>query len=114
RDLRAARGRHVAEQQRLLGAVGAEDAPDGLLGRVRELDELVAEADARVAALERDVRALEGNADAEGLRTALAEFDGVWGALGGEEQARVLALVLDQVVVDGAAGDAEIRFRGWC
>ena len=50
--------------------------------------------------------------DAEGLRAALAEFDGVWEALKHDEHARVLALVLDVIIMDGATGQAELRFRG--
>jgi hypothetical protein len=69
-------------------------------------------ADARVAALERDVRALDGRADPEALRAALAEFGDVWASLDPEEQARLLALVLEEVVVDGTTGEAELRFRG--
>ncbi len=61
---------------------------------------------------EPDLAALKRASDAEALRTALTEFDGVWGALDRDEQARVLALVLDEVVVDGATGEAELRFRG--
>lgn len=111
-ELRAARGRHVAARERLLAAVGEEDAPAGLLARVRELDALVAEAEARVAMAERDLAALDVPSDAEGLRAALAEFGAVWGSLDRDEQARVLALVLDEVVVDGTTGEAELRFRG--
>ena len=92
--------------------MGEEDAPAGLLARVRELDALVAEAEARVAMAERDLAALDVPSDAEGLRAALAEFGAVWGSLDRDEQARVLALVLDEVVVDGTTGEAELRFRG--
>ena len=111
-DLRAARSRHASARERLVSAVGAEDAPEGILERVRELDGLVAEAGARVAAAERDLAALDAQSDTEALRAALSEFEGVWGALDPDERARVLALVLDEVVVDGATGEAELRFRG--
>jgi len=36
----------------------------------------------------------------------------VWGALAGASRARVRALVLDDIVVDGATGEADMRFRG--
>ena len=36
----------------------------------------------------------------------------MWASLAPDEQARVPALVLDEVVVDGATGKAELRFRG--
>jgi hypothetical protein len=66
----------------------------------------------RFAGLERDLTALQGQSDVEALKAALEEFDGVWGSLDLSERARLLALVLDEVVVDGATGDAELRFRG--
>jgi hypothetical protein len=111
-ELRAGRGRHTAARERFLDAVGAGDAPAGLVARVAELDGLVAEADQRIAGLERDLAALAGASDIEALKAALEEFDSVWGALDQAERARVLALVLDEVVVDGATGAAELRFRG--
>jgi len=106
------RSRHVADRRRLLAAVGGRDAPAGLLERVRELDGLVAEADARLPRLAADAAALDAEADAEGLRAALAEFDSLWGTLDAAEQARLLALVLDEVTVHSSEGEAELRFRG--
>jgi hypothetical protein len=44
------------------------------------------------------------DADVEALGVALGEFDGVWGSLDLAERARVLGLVLSEVVVDGATG----------
>jgi hypothetical protein len=73
---------------------------------------LAAQADARIAALERDLAGLESASDVECLRQALSEFGGLWAALDQAERARVLALVLSEVTVDGATGDAEPRFRG--
>jgi hypothetical protein len=65
-----------------------------------------------VAGLERDLAALEGQSDVEALKAALKEFDGMWGALDLAERARVLALVLDEVIVDGESGEATLTFRG--
>ncbi len=79
---------------------------------MRELDGLVAEADTRIPAGERSLTALAGPSDAEAIREALVEFDSIWTALDGAERARVLALVLDEVIVDGATGEAELRLRG--
>lgn len=111
-ELRAADERHAGECQRVVAAVGTCDAPDRLIARVRELDGFVTEADARIRGMERDLEALNGPSDAEALREALVEFDVVWASLEGSERARVLTLVLDEVVVDGATGEAELRFRG--
>jgi hypothetical protein len=78
---------------------------------VEELDGLVAEADARIAGLERDLAALVGQSDVVALKAVLLEFDGIWGVFVQDERARVLGLVLDEVVVDGATGETELRFR---
>ena len=111
-ELRAGRGRHVGDRDRLITAIGEGRAPASVMVRVEELDELVAEANGRIAGLERDLAALAGTSDVEALRAALEVFDGMWGALDQAERARVLALLLDEVVVDGASGNAELRFRG--
>ena len=111
-ELRAGRGRHVGDRDRLIAAIGEGKAPASVMVRVEELDGIVALADARIAGLERDLAALAGTSDVEALKAALAEFDGVWGTLDLAERARVLALVLDEVVVDGTTGAAELRFRG--
>jgi site-specific DNA recombinase len=111
-ELRTARGRHAGEQQRLLRAVGEEDAPAGLIARVRELDGLAAEADSRIMKLERDAAALSVPSDAQALRDELVRFDGVWNELDPDEKARALSLLVEEVVVDGTTGEAEIRVRG--
>jgi hypothetical protein len=36
----------------------------------------------------------------------------MWASLDLAERAQLLALVLDEVVVDGPTGNAELRFRG--
>lgn len=112
RDCRSARGRHAGERDRVVAAIGAGAAPQGLVARVGELDGLVAEADERIGGLEQDLAALAGTSDTEALKSALEEFDGMWGVFDQGERAKVLALVLNEVVVDGGSGDAELRFRG--
>jgi site-specific DNA recombinase len=110
--LKVVRGRHEGERKRVVAAVGAEAAPQGLVARVGELDGLVAKADARITALSQDLAALAAPSDIEGLRAALLEFEGVWDELDQAERARVLALVLDEVVVDAVTGEAELHLRG--
>jgi len=57
--------------------------------------------------------ALNGLSDWEApCSEELVEFDGVRNAFDGGERARVLALVLDEVTVDGTTGEAELRLRG--
>jgi hypothetical protein len=69
-------------------------------------------ADARIAALSQDLAALAAPSDVEGLRAALLEFEEVWDELNQAERARLLALVLDEVVVDAQSGEAELRLQG--
>jgi hypothetical protein len=111
-ELRAGRGRHVGDRDPLIAAIGEGRAPVSVLARVAELDELVAEADARIAAAERELAALDAQSDAQALRDALVEFDQLWGVLDSDERARVLGLVLSEVIVNGETGEAEIRLRG--
>jgi hypothetical protein len=68
--------------------------------------------DARIAGLERDVAALSVPSDSEMLRNELVRFDGVWNELDSDERARVLSLVLEEVVVDSEGGQAELKLRG--
>ena len=49
--------------------------------------------------------------DEDELTAALAQFDPVWEALSPQEQARVLALLIDRVDFDGQSGDASITFH---
>jgi hypothetical protein len=81
------------------------------LRQILDTRQLVEQADARVAGLERDLAALAGRSDIEALKSALEEFDDVWSSLDLAERARVLLLILDEVVVDGATGDATLMFR---
>jgi site-specific DNA recombinase len=111
-ELRSGRGRHVGDRDRLIAAIGEGRAPASVMARVAELDGLVAEADGRIAALDRDSAALQGTSDVDALKAALEEFDDVWSSLDLAERARVLSLVLTEVTVDGASGEATLRFRG--
>jgi site-specific DNA recombinase len=111
-EFKAARGRHAGERERVVAAVGEGAPPQGLVARIRELDGLVDAADARIVALIQDLAALAAPSDVEGLRAALLEFEGVWDELGQAERAHLMALVLDEVVVDRVTGEAELRFRG--
>jgi hypothetical protein len=45
------------------------------------------------------------------VRRALAEFDGVWGALTRREQGELLRHVLEQVEFDGKSEEVTLGFR---
>lgn len=53
---------------------------------------LVAQAEARIAAMERDLAALDAPSDARALRDSLVEFDSIWNELDADERARALSL----------------------
>jgi len=95
-----------------VAAIGAGAAPRALVARVEELDGYVSVAEQRISKAELDLAALDAPSDAQAMRDALLEFDGVWNELDGDERASVLSLVLDEVTVNGATGEAELRLRG--
>ena len=45
------------------------------------------------------------------LRATLAQFDDLWAALTPKEQVRVIHLLVERIVYDGAAGTVAITFR---
>ena len=47
------------------------------------------------------------------VKDALQEFDPVWESLSPREQARVLALLVERVEYNGAAGTVAVNFRPW-
>jgi site-specific DNA recombinase len=110
-ELRTGRGRHIGDRARLIAAIGEGKAPASVMARVQDLDDLVQRADARIDGLERDLAALEGQRDVDALRAALAEFEGLWGVMDQAERADVLGLLLHEVTVDGATGEADLKFR---
>ena len=70
------------------------------------------ELDERIESIEKEIRTLRtAGIAAETLLEALAKFEGVWETLGLEEQARVLDLLLESVVYDGASGSVELTLR---
>jgi site-specific DNA recombinase len=105
--------RAASERSRLVSAVAnAGPASGTLLARVAELDQDVGDAEQR-AQVARDalVEAHTGTLDEDALRAAVAEFDGIWNELFPRERARVLALLIEQVVFTGTSGDVEVHFR---
>ena len=56
-------------------------------------------------------RADGSRVDAQDLRRAVGLWDDAWGALTPREQARVMALLVEDVAYDGATGSAALTFR---
>ncbi|MBN9523664.1 recombinase family protein [bacterium] len=80
--------------------------------RLAALHEKVRLADDRVKRLRDQQRAVKAAAVSEvDAATALAGFDPVWAALAPAERARVIALLVERVAYDGAAGKVAVTFR---
>jgi site-specific DNA recombinase len=95
-----------AEVGRLAGSAQAGDK------RVLDAHERIREAERRVTEIEDELAALDGDlVDEAEVAAALADFDAVWDCLAPREQARVIELLVDQVVYDGDRGNVAITFR---
>jgi site-specific DNA recombinase len=97
-----------AEVRRVAARPGDAEAA----GRLADLHERIGEAEGRV----RELRELARKAQAQVLdepaaAEALARFDPVWESLTPNEQARIVALLVERVEYDGARGKASITFR---
>ncbi|MBI5866082.1 MAG: recombinase family protein, partial [Planctomycetes bacterium] len=73
--------------------------------RVRDAEGRVAEIDAKLAELRKE---LVGEAD---VAAAFADFDNVWEALSPREQIRVLRLLISRVDYDAADSSIEVTFH---
>jgi site-specific DNA recombinase len=93
--------------------VGSLPRPNGqqsaATARLVELQELTAEAEARLA----KIGPVESPDDAsEGeLVAALQRFDPIWETLSPREQARIVHLLVEQVAYDGGKGTVAVTFR---
>lgn len=106
------RGRRERERRRLLKGLGDGDESSGVRRRLLELDTLLGESDARIEEVKADQAALEAEVpDLEVLWASLEDFDAVLRELRQEERKRVIALLLERVVLNGPAGDVELHFR---
>jgi hypothetical protein len=82
------------------------------VGRLAELDGLLAEAERCVQEARGELAVLDlGVVDPAELRRALHEFEPGWEQLVPKERGRVLALLLERVVYDAESGEVEITFR---
>jgi site-specific DNA recombinase len=83
-----------------------------VVGRLADLHERIGQAEERIAQLRGQIKAVAGERiGEEDARRALSAFDPVWGTLTPREQARVVALLVERVEYDGAAGRVAVAFR---
>jgi site-specific DNA recombinase len=112
RDLERDLGRWHAELRRLSGELGRGDAAGGAIGRLADLQKRVAQAERRIEKVREQVRAIRDEAlDPGEVATALAQFTPVWDALAPREQARLVGLLVQQVMYDGSRGKLQITFH---
>ena len=72
----------------------------------------VSEAERRLTSLGEELRELAaGHVEVDDLRAALLSFDPVWDSLEPKERARVIRLLVEAVVLDGASSKLAIAFR---
>jgi site-specific DNA recombinase len=89
---------------------GEDNGP--VVARLADLHERIGLADGRAQRLREQVKSIhDGLVRDEEATLALSAFDPVWGALTPKEQARVVALLVEGVTYDGAAGTVSIAFR---
>jgi site-specific DNA recombinase len=88
-----------------------EDNAD-VVGRLVDMHERIDRAEGQVQQVRDRIKAVANEVVSEDeARRALAAFDPVWGTLTPREQARVVALLVEQVEYDGAAGRVAVAFR---
>lgn len=106
------RARLERQRANLLEAV-AENGGKSLNGKLAQIDEQITEVDGRiVAALADRERLLSSTIDEAELRRLLTDFDPLWAAMFPSERARVLALLIERITVNGPTGDVEMHIRG--
>jgi site-specific DNA recombinase len=108
RDLKA----DHAEVRRLSARLRPGEGNAEVVARMADLHERVSRTEDRLKTVRDDLAdaAAERVPEAEAAK-ALAAFDPVWGALTPREQARVVALLVERVVYDAAAGTVAVTFR---
>lgn len=80
--------------------------------RLLQLHERIRKAECRMKEIEDELAALDRNLTRHSdVAAALTDFDAVWERLTPREQSRIVELVVDRVIYDGAGGNVSITFR---
>lgn len=111
-ELGSARGRATRMQSGLVKTVSAGGAPNSVVDAPRDVEAEIAGFDERAEHARSELQALDAaEVDADALRAALEEFNGVWDRLTLEERGRLLDLLLAQVTYDRRDESVEIAYR---
>ena len=100
------------EVRELSGKIRPDDDNSAEIARLADLQERIGAVEGRVRKVGDQIHAIHHHllADDEAA-LALSVFDPVWGTLTPREQGRVIALLVERVEYDGAAGTVRIAFR---
>ena len=83
-----------------------------LFEKLGEIDTELDQTSRRIEELRRETRALDGQTVNEtDLRSALSAFDPVWEQLESGEKARVLEILIQEVMYNAKDGEVSITFR---
>ncbi len=94
---------------RKLAAMPQDDVTTGMLASLNERTRL---AEQRATQVREQILALSKQVvDEREVVTALSVFDPVWDSLTSREQARIIQMMVDRVVYDGAKGTVAVTFR---
>ncbi len=111
---RAAAERELQRYNRDVRVLAADVGAGGsaALARLSDLNDRIRIAEQSLAALHAEAEALNRRAiDEDEVVRALSQFDPVWEALAPREQARIVRLLIERIVYDGAAGTVSITFH---
>jgi site-specific DNA recombinase len=93
-----------------LGSLAGKALPDD--PHLADLNERVGDAERRLSEVESELATLGGNlVDEAEVAAALSDFNAVWDCLAPREQARIVELLVEQVVYDHERGGVAIAFR---
>ena len=94
---------------RKLAAMPQDDVTTGMIASLNERTRL---AEQRATQVREQILALSKHVvDEREVVTALSVFDPVWDSLTSREQARIIQMMVDRVVYDGAKGTVAVTFR---
>ena len=96
---------------KLSGQLRPHEDNGDVVGRLAELQQRIGQVEGRVKRVRQQIlETQKGLLDEDEAADALALFDPVWAEMTPREQARVVALLVEQVVYDGKRGRVTITF----
>jgi site-specific DNA recombinase len=92
--------------------LGGADGDRSVVSRLADLQERIDMAERRLTGVREQAQEVRRQGiDEEEARKALSSFDPVWASLTPLEQARLVGLLVKQVIYDGATGKVAITFH---